>query len=104
MMVALYVAGRDDMLVRAENSIRLVLRRQFLIGTDVDDRAIALEYCTVFDNVRCGAVDDLQQRTCYEPRRRHSAPPRYFDTRIETAVLFLNAFVTSVRRRSTNMA
>jgi hypothetical protein len=59
MMVAIHEAGHDDMLVRAEHDVRLVLRRQFPIGTDVDDHAIALEHRTIFDDVRFSPADDL---------------------------------------------
>ena len=59
MMVAIHEARHDDMLVRTENNLRLVLRGQFLIGTDIDDRAVPLEHGPVFDDVGFGAADDF---------------------------------------------
>jgi hypothetical protein len=59
MMVAIHEAGHDDMPVRAENNVRLILRCQFPIGTDVDNRAIALEHRTIFDDVRFSPADDI---------------------------------------------
>ena len=47
MVVAIDEARHDDMLDQSPKRLRLVLRRQFAKGTDVDDRAVALEHGAV---------------------------------------------------------
>src|SRR5262245_45718011 len=106
MMVAIHEAGQDDLLVRAEHRIRLVLRRQFLIGTDGDDRAIALKYGTVFDHVRFAAANHFTNHVLAVNQGRRHRLLLLVDLRrvssIFTSSCSWSAIVTSARRRSTN--
>ena len=73
MMVAIDETGHDDMTAVAEDLVRPVAAGEILCGANLDDLAVALKDCAVFDDLSPIVIDDPANYVlAANQRRRHA--------------------------------